>query len=262
MHNIYHVLIFRLRLEPLHLEINNWQHVLSLIYLGSVRRGKYQDFNNVLKTQKKNGGCGLKFVAKLIDEQYCKENQRMTKLEVRLIGAQAISFAQYSNRLVDSIAHDQGSGSEDIKYKALSLICQKLRDIGGLMNKVIVKENYPMDLEGLCKAYFNLFSLFFPKQCQSTVWTLGYAVPYHAKKLFENYKVGYGVFSMQGKESLHSSLKQQLRNESNRSCEEGDGEVEPDYEVKFCTHILPALSLSNGSYIPFTFPVKKTSTFR
>ena len=130
------------------------------------------------------------------------------------------------------------------------------------MNKVIVKENYPMDLEGLCKAYFNLFSLFFPKQCQSTVWTLGYAVPYHAKKLFENYKVGYGVFSMQGKESLHSSLKQQLRNESNRSCEEGDGEVEPDYEVKFCTHILPALSLSNGSYIPFTFPVKKTSTFR
>ena len=185
MHNIYHVLIFRLRPEPLHLEINNWQHVLSLIYLESVRRGKYQDFNNVLKTQKKNGGCGLKFVAKLIDEQYCKENQRMTKLEVRLIGAQAISFAQYSNRLVDSIAHDQGSGSEDIKYKALSLICQKLRDIGGLMNKVIIKENYPMDLEGLCKAYFNLFRYSF----QSSA------------------RVQYGLLDMQSPITLKSSLK-------------------------------------------------------
>ena len=48
----------------------------------------------------------------MIDEQYCKENQRMNKLKVRLIGAQAIFLAQYSNRLIYSINLDQESGAD------------------------------------------------------------------------------------------------------------------------------------------------------
>ena len=60
----------RLRPEPLHLEINNWQHVLDLIYKEAVRRGKFQNFIQVLKSPKHNidlPGFGLKFIASLIE---------------------------------------------------------------------------------------------------------------------------------------------------------------------------------------------------
>ena len=135
------------------------------------------------------------------------------------------------------------------KLLDMSHICRVLRDIGGLMNRVVVKQSYPRDLKFLCEKYFNLFSLFFPDQCQSTVWTLGYAVPYHATKLYNEYKVGYGILSMQGKESLHSSLKQQLRNESNRSKEETE---------KGKWHQIMRASYVRTFYLPYHFPTAPT----
>ena len=50
-----------------------------------------------------------------------------------------------------------------------------------------------------------------------TVWTLGYVVPYHTKQVFENYGIGYGILTMQGKEAKHSSIKNELKMCSNRS---------------------------------------------
>ena len=61
--------------------------------------------------------------------------------------------------------------------------------------------------------FFNLFSLFFSESCQITIWTIGYVIPYHVKKLYDEYSLGYGILSMQGKESKHSELKQELKAE-------------------------------------------------
>ncbi|XP_022788449.1 uncharacterized protein LOC111328306 [Stylophora pistillata] len=49
-----------------------------------------------------------------------------------------------------------------------------------------------------------------------TVWTIGYAIPYHAELLYRQQKVGYGIISLQAKESKHSGVKQDL-NLTNRS---------------------------------------------
>ena len=99
----------RIKPEPLHLGMNSWQHVLDLLYKEAVRRGKFEEFITVLKNppicsiNNEKPGCGLKVVAMRIKEHYDVETTHSKKLEVRLIGSQAISLAQYSYRIIDCL---------------------------------------------------------------------------------------------------------------------------------------------------------------
>ncbi|XP_047145027.1 uncharacterized protein LOC124818342 [Hydra vulgaris] len=242
-----------IRPEPLHLEINNWQHVLDLIYKESVRRGVFDQFIDALSNPPKESdelGCGLKFLAKNIRKHYENESKKLNKLETRLIGAQAIALAQYSFRLVDILQVANESSIEKLKRAALAKICESLRDAGVLINKFnFTSENYPAEVSKYCSTYFKLFSLFFPESCQSTVWTMGYVVPYHALEIYKKYHVGYGVLSMQGKESSHSSIKQQLRNNTNRS-------VSYDEQGKW--HQLMRSNFVRNFYLPYHFPINIT----
>ena len=80
---------------------------------------------------------------------------------------------------------------------------------------------YSKEVTDMCTIYFNMFSLFFNNHCNSTAWTLGYAVPYNVRELYKKYKIGYGILTMQGKESKHSAIKQELKSCTNRSKSEG-----------------------------------------
>ena len=51
---------------------------------------------------------------------------------------------------------------------------------------------------------------------------MGYVIPYHVNKVYTEYKIGYGILSMQGKESKHSQLKQEIRVCTNRSKSDDD----------------------------------------
>ena len=63
--------------------------------------------------------------------------------EFRLIGAQAISIAQYGYRLIDSVEFDGESDQQKLKRLVLAKIFETLGDVGSLINKVdIVGENY------------------------------------------------------------------------------------------------------------------------
>ncbi|CAH1274765.1 Hypp9312 [Branchiostoma lanceolatum] len=42
------------------------------------------------------------------------------------------------------------------------------------------------------------------------VWTVAKAIPYHAQVLWSKYHIGYGILSLQAKESKHSALKKDL----------------------------------------------------
>lgn len=76
---------------------------------------------------------------------------------------------------------------------------------------------FPESVKVLWTQYFNLFSLSFNQHCQLTVCTMGYVIPYHVNRIYQNFKVGFGITSMQGKESKHSAIKQELRSNTNRS---------------------------------------------
>ena len=101
----------RQRPDPLHLEINSWQHILNVLYLESIRRDRYEHFDKVLRLPKTEGGCNLKFVADKIKEHYDAVSTRMKLLTIRLIGSQAITLAQFGYRLIDCLE------TETISYK-------------------------------------------------------------------------------------------------------------------------------------------------
>ncbi|CAB3999878.1 Hypothetical predicted protein [Paramuricea clavata] len=156
-------------------------------------------------------GCGLAFLSTKVREHYADEAKRSNKLSVRLIGAQAIALARYSYRIVDSLQTANETEGEKLRQLALGKIVQYLRNAGGLFNNVYV--NIPGEISQLndfCTLYFNLLVLFFPHSVNETVWTVAYALPYHAKQLYEKYGVGYGMLSLQAKESKHAGLKGEL----------------------------------------------------
>lgn len=75
---------------------------------------------------------------------------------------------------------------------------------------------------------------------------MGYAIPYHANRIYDKYKVGYGIISMQGKESKHSAIKQELRNNTNRSMAHNDSGKW--YQIARSNYV-------RKFYLPFHFPI-------
>ena len=166
---------------------------------------------------------------------------------VRIIGAQAISIARYGYRLVDVLKHNKESEQEKVIRLVLAQIFTALRDVGSIINIVeVVDENYVESVTAACQRYFLLFALFFPLNCNSTVWTIGYVVPFHAEEIFKGYEVGYGILSMQGKQSKHSSIKQELKTCSNRSTKQ-------DERGKW--YQLMRSSYVRNFYLPYHFPI-------
>ena len=84
-------------------------------------------------------------------------------------------------------------------------------------------------------------SLFFPENVNLTVWTIGYAVPYHAEQVWEKYKIGYGIISLQAKEAEHAAIKFDL-SLTNRSRETDtvSGKWLQVFKVQLCALILSA----------------------
>ena len=48
--------------------------------------------------------------------------------------------------------------------------------------------------------YFNSYSLFL-NSVTPTIWNIGHAVPFHAKKVFDEFGLGLGLNTMQGREA-------------------------------------------------------------
>lgn len=156
-------------------------------------------------------GCGLPFVAKKIKEHYNNHDQRANNISVRLIGEQAIALAKHFYRLVDALEILDESPAEKIKRQALGKAGQHLRNAGTLFNKIDTDLIEIGQLQQNLTIYFNLLSLFFNSSVNVTVWTMAYAIPYHAVLLYNQYSIGYGIISLQAKESKHSCIKHDLK---------------------------------------------------
>ena len=163
----------RRRPEPFHLEVNNWEHTLNLLYRQCVQRNVVHELVHVLKTPVGQGGCGLKNVAINILDHYHDENKRFNKLSYRLIGSQAILLAKYGLRAVDVLQTPVESELEKLYHSVTSKIFESLRHAGVLANRVLVDNTYPKAISKICTLYFNLYAIFSPDDCNSTVWTLG-----------------------------------------------------------------------------------------
>ena len=156
-------------------------------------------------------GCGLSYLRSKLEEHHSDEGKRFNKLSIRLIGEQAIVLARHCYRLIDCLASDNETEGEKLKRLALSKIAEYLRNAGALFNKIHVQCLGEIDqLDEFCQHYFNMLVLFFPESINVTVWTVAYAIPYHARKLYDKYGIGFGILSLQAKESKHAGLKAEL----------------------------------------------------
>ena len=144
-------------------------------------------------------GCGLSYLVPLIKEHYPDEEKRHNKIPTRLIGAQAIAL--------HSLHSSDELPVQRVTRLALGRIVVHLREAYSIFNKVSTTQADLQELDENCKLYFNLMCLFFPTHINITSWTVAYGIPYHAFKLADKYKVGYGIISQQGKEAKHFGVK-------------------------------------------------------
>ena len=187
-----------------------WQHDLPTKSAGEFSKYVNEIVNAHVGVGQHLLGCGLAFVASLIREHYKDKDKRSNNLSIRLIGEQAIALARYSYRLVDALVVPNETPAQKIKRLALGKVAQYLRDACTLFNKVDTNASEVNNLSELCKMYFNLLVMFFEQSVNVTVWTVAYAIPYHASLLFTQYKVRYSIISLQAKESKHSGIKSDL----------------------------------------------------
>ena len=156
-------------------------------------------------------GCGLSYLRSKLEEHYSDEGKCFNKLSIRLIGEQAIVLARHCYRLIDCLASDNETEGEKLKRLALSKIAEYLRNAGALFNKIHVQCLGEIDqLHESANITSILLVLFFPESINVTVWTVAYAIPYHARKLYDKYGIGFGILSLQAKESKHAGLKAEL----------------------------------------------------
>ena len=111
-------------------------------------------------------------------------------------------------------------------YVVLYQICETLRIIGTLL-----KRSYSMCI------LFNVYFVFFNNHCNSTVWTLEYAVQNHARYL-DN-----------AKEFKHSGIKQQVKSCTNRSKKDQ------------MWHQIMQSSYVRNCYLPYYYPIMYCSHY-
>ena len=154
--------------------------------------------------------CRLRYLVYNIKEHHADQNKRHNKIPTRLIGRQAIALARYAYRLIDSLQLPNESPEQSLKRLALGRIVHYLRNSCAVFNKLLLTPAELLELDENCKLYFNLMCLFYPTNVNVTTWTVAYAIPYHAFKLYDMYKVGYGTISLQAKEAKHAAVKKDL----------------------------------------------------
>ena len=75
----------RQRPDSFHHAVNNWQHVLNLIYQQSVRQNYSKSFIDNLMRPVKSGSCGLLYATSNIREHYACKSSNIIRLPIVLL---------------------------------------------------------------------------------------------------------------------------------------------------------------------------------
>ena len=93
--------------------------------------------------------------------------------------------------LIDSISVESDPPETKLKIATLAYCGLQLRDAVSLFSRVDITECDVAKLKKACQNFFNANSLLL--RVSPTVWTIGYAIPYHAQILYEKYGLGLGL---------------------------------------------------------------------
>lgn len=123
-------------------------------------------------------------------------------MNYRFTGKETKLLCHKYMHLLKAISCNHDSPSDSLRIAVLAFVGLRLRNATSRFSRVIINENILHELKDCCKKYFNAYSILLGN-ITPTVWTIGYAVPYHTELLFKYLGIGLGVNSMQGREAKH-----------------------------------------------------------
>jgi hypothetical protein len=195
--------------EPLHNANNAWQQLNQLILQHACAKSAIPTTCTNLSDLPE---CQFsKYLATLKQIRATRLYKKVTKwfkqgrngpLNYRFTGKETKILCHKYMHLIKAISNDHDSPSDTLHITVLAFVSLQLRNATSRFSRVIINQKILQELKECCKRYFNAYSILLGN-ITPTVWTIGYAVPYHAELLFKNLGVGLGVNTMQGREAKH-----------------------------------------------------------
>lgn len=199
--------------EPLHNSNNAWQYIHSLLLEEAVSRSRIPvggcdistlpDEAPLKKFALSVKNVGASRLYKKINK-WVKEG-RKKKFEYRFTGKETKCFSHKFMFVIDSLRRENDTGPELLRLLSIAFAALQLRDAVSKFSRVETDAAICQELEVHCQLFFNTCSLLL-KSVSPTVWTVGYAIPYHNKALFREFGFGLGINTMQGREAKHVTL--------------------------------------------------------
>lgn len=121
---------------------------------------------------------------------------RKKTFDYRFTGKETKKMCRKFMFLVDSISVESDPPETKLKFATLAYCGLQLRDAVSLSSRVDITECDVAKLKKACQNFFNENSLLL--RISPTVWSIGYAIPYHAQILYEKYGLGLGQHAMEG----------------------------------------------------------------
>ena len=199
--------------EPLHNTNNAWQQYNNLLLKEAISHSEFP--NNVKLGELPDENVFKRFVYAI--KIVAKANRVFKKIrkwfnngmkgpfEYHFTGKDSKAFSHKFMNLVVALKRDADDENDNLRLHVFSFMGVQLRVAVSWFSRVDPPENYLEALKESCRLYFNCNSLFLGS-VTPTVWTIGYAVPYHAKLIFDQYSLGLGLATMQGREAKHTIL--------------------------------------------------------
>ena len=215
----------KIKAEPLHNTNNAWQHWFMLILtlavhctddriLKSITNFSYLPRSTALfqfiECIEKTVKC--RRLTKSFRRWFNEKRKNGGQFSYRFTGLESKKFCwNFTAPIKLLLGIPTLSKGSNLKLHTLAFIGIKLRDAVAIYTRVKTSMEDIILLDQLCKSYFTAVSLLL-KTPNPTIWTIGYAIPLHAKQLFDTLGYGLGLNSMQGREAKHIKLKQYLQN--------------------------------------------------
>ncbi|KAJ7361954.1 hypothetical protein OS493_014602 [Desmophyllum pertusum] len=113
--------------------------------------------------------------------------------------------------LVNAIKGDSNDPTLLMKLVFIVFIAINLRECASIFSMYHVTLPAIEELKGLAHDYFTAV-LPFTGHVSGTIWSIGHLVPVHAQWVFEKFRTGLGVNTMQGREAKHVQIASYAKN--------------------------------------------------
>ena len=177
--------------KPLHNSNNAWQYIHSILLEEAISGSNIPVMGVDLSTLPDETPL-KKFVLSIKNvgaSRLCKEIKkwlkegRKKKFEYRFTGKETKCFCHKFMFLIDSLRRENDMGPESLRLMSVAFAALQLRDAVSKFSRVETNAAICQELKVHCQLFFNTCSLLM-KSVNPTVWTVGYAIPFHNAALF------------------------------------------------------------------------------